>query len=262
MTQLSGYGEIVQGQISEGRVNQPEPFTSDELASTLDRLQEASHYAQWVGGLIVPHLRGSVLEIGAGIGTLSDQIAPLADSLHLCEPHKESFLKLNLKYSEEAHISVSAHSIEEVHTLGRFDTIIMVNVLEHIDNDHEAINELHRLLNPGGKLILFVPAFQGLYSKFDAQIGHHRRYRSRTLKELFDSRRWHVDTLHYVNAPGFFLWWLGMRVLGMSPATSSLTTLFDRLAVPIIRRVESLVTPPLGQSLFCVAQCHTSSTGN
>jgi hypothetical protein len=90
-------------------------------------------------------------------------------------------------------------------------------------------------------------------SEFDRKIGHHRRYRRASLTAVLPTEHWQIDTIRYVNAPGFFLWWLGMRILKLSPATSPLTKIFDRYAVPVIRRIETSVTVPFGQSLFAVA---------
>jgi SAM-dependent methyltransferase len=226
-------------------------FTSGELTGALDKLAEASNYADWITDLITPHVSGRVLEIGAGIGTISSRLVPHCDHLYVAEPHPASFVGLTARFASETSVTVSSKELPNLTDLNR---MVMVNVLEHISDDAATVDKLHDMLTPGGKLILFVPAFPLLHSRFDDQIGHHRRYRKASLLAVLPGDNWEIDTMRYVNAPGFFLWWLGMRILKLSPADSAMTTIFDRYAVPIIRAIESKMAPPFGQSIFAVAR--------
>lgn len=231
-------------------------FTSEDLARTLDRLDDAHNYADWVAALITPHLSGRVLEIGAGIGSMSARIRPHADTLVIGEPHHESYLALTRRFDGDHSVTVTADELSSIavnEDAERFDAVVMVNVLEHIADDLAAATHLHHLLHPGGRLIIFVPAFEALMSNFDRRIGHHRRYRRSSLERALPHTHWQIDTMHYVNAPGFVLWWLGMRILRLNPATSPATRLFDRYVVPRLRTIETWRTPPCGQSLFVVA---------
>jgi SAM-dependent methyltransferase len=244
-------------------------FTSEDLARTLDRLDDAHNYAGWIADLITPHLGPYVLEVGAGIGSMSALIRPHTTTLVICEPHAASMSALQQRFGDDPAIRLWSHQVSELPDLPRtdetsncesgFDAVVLVNVLEHIENDAEAIANLHRMLKPGGRLILFVPAFNALMSDFDRKIGHHRRYRRASLTTVLPEHQWQIHTMRYTNAPGFFLWWLGMRILRLSPATSPLTKLFDRYAVPVIRRIETRFAMPFGQSIFAVA--HSRSPG-
>jgi len=244
-------------------------FTSEDLARTLDRLDDAHNYAGWIADLITPHLVPYVLEVGAGIGSMSALIRPHTTTLVICEPHGASMSALQQRFGDDPAITLWSHEVSELPELPRsdescpdqsdsdesgFDAVVLVNVLEHIENDAEAVASLHRMLKPGGRLILFVPAFSALMSEFDRKIGHHRRYRPASLTAVLPLQQWQIHTMRYINAPGFFLWWLGMRILKLSPATSPLTKLFDRYAVPVIRRIETRYAMPFGQSIFAVAQ--------
>jgi SAM-dependent methyltransferase len=232
-------------------MSEHDSYSSSELAGTLNKLAAASNYADWISDLITPHISGQVLEIGAGLGTISSRLIPHADHLYLAEPHPTSFSGLTARFASHASVTVSS---EELPNLTDLHSVVMVNVLEHIRDDAATVDKIHHMLAPGGKLILFVPAFPALHSRFDDHIGHHRRYRKASLLKVLPEEAWKIDTMCYVNAPGFFLWWLGMRVLKLSPADSAMTAIFDRYAVPVIRAIESRLTPPFGQSIFAVVR--------
>lgn len=242
------------GGVTRGQDQYPEGlYSSHELDSTLDRLQEATHYTAWILDLISPFVDGRVLEIGAGIGTVSQGLQPHSRHLFLAEPHHRSFTQLSERFHTHDDVTLLKADLSDLKTINGLDAVVMVNVLEHIDSDGDATAQIRTMLNTGGRLILFVPAFPVLYSRFDAEIGHFRRYRKKSLLNVLPADQWKVETLHYVNAPGFVLWWAGMRLLRMSPAESRFTGIFDRHVVPTLRRLESRWRPPFGQSLFLVA---------
>jgi hypothetical protein len=103
-------------------------------------------------------------------------------------------------------------------------------------------------------MVLWVPAFEALYGKFDQRVGHYRRYRKNELLALVHNVGFQQVTARYTNMPGFFAWWLFVRVLRLSPTGSRLTSFHDRYFIPVIRRVERFIRPPVGQSLLVVAQ--------
>ncbi len=103
-------------------------------------------------------------------------------------------------------------------------------------------------------MVLWVPAFEALYGKFDQRIGHYRRYRRNELLALVHHVGFQQVTARYTNIPGFFAWWLVVRVLGRAPTAGRLASTYDRYFIPVIRRVERFVRPPIGQSLLVVAQ--------
>ena len=91
---------------------------------------------------------------------------------------------------------------------------MLLNVLEHIPDDHRALGDIYESLAPGGKIVLWVPAFEALYGKFDERIGHYRRYRRNQLLALVHNAGFQQVSARYTNMPGFFAWWLVVRVLG------------------------------------------------
>ncbi len=156
--------------------------------------------------------------------------------------------------SEYPNVIVVTAELDGTAAPGSYDTVVLLNVLEHIPDDHQALGDIYESLAPGGKMILWVPAFEALYSKFDQRIGHYRRYRRNELLDLVHNVGFGQSTARYANLPGFFAWWLVVRVLRRSPTAGRLASIYDRFFIPVIRRVERVVRPPIGQSLLVIAQ--------
>ncbi len=219
----------------------------------LENLEHAKNYADWILELIAPHISGRILEVGAGRGTFSGYFA---DHGHLTalEPSVAHSEALRERLKDHANVVVVTAQLDGTAAPGSYDTVVLLNVLEHIPDDHQALGDIYESLAPGGKMVLWVPAFEALYGKFDQRIGHYRRYRRNQLLALVHNVGFQQVTARYTNMPGFFAWWVIVRVLGRTPTSSRLATTYDRYFIPVIRRVERFVRPPIGQSLLVVAQ--------
>jgi SAM-dependent methyltransferase len=230
-----------------------EAEADEELQETLESLDDAVNYADWIVHLLGPYLDGRILEIGAGHGTMSERLARFGP-LTASEPSESAHAVLNSRFDLDDGISVlRADALGAVD--GRsFDAIVMINVLEHIEDDAGTVKALAGSLNPQGHLVLYVPAFPLLYSKFDRRIGHHRRYRRRGLVRLLRDAGLELVETRYVNLPGAILWFLSARLLRMTPTRRWSAILYDRVAVPVVRRVEAVLPIPFGQSLLCVGR--------
>jgi hypothetical protein len=110
------------------------------------------------------------------------------------------------------------------------------------------------ILEPRGKVILIVPAFPALYGPIDAKLGHHRRYEKRGFAALARRAGLKVVTLNYMNSIGFIGWWINAKLLPRQAQSESQIRIFDRAIVPVMSRLESLVRPPFGQSIFAVLE--------
>src|SRR5215470_2035667 len=128
--------------------------------------------------------------------------------------------------------------------------LVAVNVLEHVEDDVAGLRAAHTLVRPGGRVVIFVPAFEFAMSRFDRAIGHYRRYTTRTLQQAFVAAGLNVERCHYVNAPGLVAWTVGMKWLRQEPREGRVLHAWDGLVIPVTRRVESRVRPPFGQSAF------------
>jgi len=225
----------------------------EELTTTLDSLDGATNYADWIYSMMEPHLGQKVLEVGAGHGTLTDRLMQ-GRCVTATDVSPRCVAMLEEKYRDDPEVDVKFCDIEQDVEPGPFDSVVLVNVLEHLDDDEKALRRLREALRPGGSLLLFVPAFERLYSDFDRRIGHRRRYHRRALADVVTSAGLDPVDIHYVNSLGVAAWWLVAKKLRRTPADGPLVATFDRAVVPTLRRMEERYTPPFGQSLLCVAR--------
>ena len=135
-----------------------------------------------------------------------------------------------------------------------YRSAVLVNVLEHIEDDVSALHELYRILEPGGALSIFVPALPALYSELDRIFGHFRRYTGRELREKVKNVGFEAIDLRYFDLLGVLPWWLINRVMGTTEFHDGLARTYDRFFVPLGRGLESLARPPIGKNLLCIAR--------
>jgi 2-polyprenyl-3-methyl-5-hydroxy-6-metoxy-1,4-benzoquinol methylase len=224
-----------------------------ELSSVLSVLEGADNYADWIYRLIRPYLGERVLEVGAGHGALTERLRRDAH-VTATDLSKRCIDALASRFAGDDHVEVMQADVAALGARRReFDSVVLVNVLEHIDDDVTALVELRDLLRPGGRICVFVPAFEGLYSDFDRRIGHRRRYRRSQLVTAFDRAGLGVVEARYVNTVGALAWWLTARQMGRVPTRPWSVQVYDRF-VPTIRRLEADRNPRFGQSLLCVGE--------
>jgi SAM-dependent methyltransferase len=225
-----------------------------ELAATLDNLDGADNYAGWIFELIEPYLGNEVLEIGAGHGTFTEMLARKAKRVVASDLSERCVSRLRERFSAEESVKILHGSVDSAAAHGPFDSVILINVLEHIEDDDSALRELRgRLLRPGGRVVLWVPAFSLLYSDFDRRIGHYRRYRRPGLRKQLTDAGYEVLDVRYVNAVGAVAWLVLARFLRRTPTHGTPVKIFDRYFVPQLKRLERRWRPPFGQSVLAVA---------
>ena len=137
---------------------------------------------------------------------------------------------------------------------GSHSAVVAFNVLEHIEDDMGALRSAQKLVRPGGAIVMLVPAFGFATSRFDRDIGHHRRYTKETLGAAYRDSGIDVELLAYVNAPGLLAWVVAMKWFKREPGEGVLLRAWDSFVVPVARRVEALKSPPFGQSLLAVGR--------
>jgi SAM-dependent methyltransferase len=221
------------------------------LVDVLSDLEGADRYVDWIVSLCAPSLRGQILEVGAGQGTYTERLTAFGEVTAL-EPSRVQHSRLVERLANVPAATAVAGTLDSLDDGEAFDAAVMINVLEHIEDDVAALQRCAGLLDPGGTMCIWVPAYELLYSRFDHEIGHFRRYRKQELVDRMRSAGFEVTTAHYANLPGFFAWLLIVRLAGRRPTSGRLATIYDRRFVPLIRRVESRLRPPFGQSLFAV----------
>ena len=217
-------------------------------------LREAKNYRAALLHDFSPYLRGDVLEVGAGIGQMSETLLnhPAVESLTSIVPNSAFCTQIRTRLPRLDLIEGTIADLPEGHSC---NAILSVNVLEHIEHDAEELRAYHALLKPAnGALCLFVPARQEIYAPIDRDFGHFRRYSRRGLESKLRSAGFESIQIRYYNLVGYFLWWLSFCILKQRTFNPSSVRLFDRVAFPVIHRVESkLLHPPIGQNLLVIA---------
>ena len=219
----------------------------------LEVLSRLDNYHDWIVEEFGGAIGGDVLEVGAGAGAISRRLTALAATLTLIEPCPS----LSAQLGPTLGVPVVPESLEQflAHESGRrFDTIVSVNVLEHIEDDVAALCGLRSHLRDDGALCLFVPALPWLYSSFDRTVGHHRRYTRRSLASALSNAGFVTERLDYFDAPGALAWAIVCRVLGRTDFQAGPVDLYDRWIVPVTRGIESRLRPSIGKNIIAVAR--------
>jgi SAM-dependent methyltransferase len=222
-----------------------------ELRGTLESLDGAERYAAWIESKLAPHLVGDILEVGAGHGTFTERLAKYGRVV-ATEKSQANLDALRQRFAGRRDVEV-LHA-DAVPKERRFGAAVLVNVLEHIEDDVGALADVRERLHPGGVVLVYAPALPELMSDFDRAIGHYRRYERASLMTTAYRAGLEVMSVDYVNSVGALAWWLVARQLGRAPTGGASVKVYDSLVVPWLRRVEEKVKPPVGQSLFLVAR--------
>jgi SAM-dependent methyltransferase len=224
-----------------------------ELAETLDNLDGADNYAAWIFEQVEPHLGDAVLEVGAGHGTFTEILSARGARVVATDVSQRCADVLRERFAGDARVTVVHGGADAVAGLPPFDSAVLINVLEHIPDDDVALQDLAATLKPGGRLILWVPAFQLLYSDFDRKIGHHRRYRKGELRAQLTRAGYDVAEIRYVNSVGALAWLVVARLMHRAPTGGRSVKIYDSYFVPVLKRLEGRRGVPFGQSVFAVA---------
>ncbi|MBE9061948.1 bifunctional 2-polyprenyl-6-hydroxyphenol methylase/3-demethylubiquinol 3-O-methyltransferase UbiG [cf. Phormidesmis sp. LEGE 11477] len=222
-----------------------------------DHLQSATHYTQWIFAQLQPYIKGRTLEVGCGSGNFTALIAQNCSEL-LAVDLDEAYAgqtrsRLQSDPNASAHVKVITADATTMEFAQTFDTIIMLDVLEHIKDDTAVLAKLRQMLAPGGSLIIKVPALESLYNSLDQAVGHHRRYTPATLRTALNQAAYTQSELSYFNLVGIAGWWLNGMKSRVTPPGEQVGW-FDR-CVPLFQALESRLGCPMGLSLFAVAKC-------
>jgi len=235
----------------------PEPLKIESQTSDFEfeALREARNYRAVLFEEFGQFLRGDVLEIGAGIGQLTQHLRQLPNvkrtmaiepGAAYCARHREQFPGHELIEGTVADLPPGTH----------WDAVLSVNVLEHIREDETELRRYAELLRlRRGVLCLFVPARPEIYAPIDRDFGHFRRYTAPELQAKLMRAGFDVEHLHYFNFTGYFAWWLNFCVLKKRTFEVGKVRFYDRAVFPIIHALESkFLRPPVGQSLIATAR--------
>ncbi len=226
-------------------------------AATLERMAVAPRYNRWMFERLRPWVGRRVLEIGAGIGNMSAFLMDQAgiDRVVLTDTEPFYLRRLRERFAGRPHVSVAELRLPAVdprHVAERLDTIVCLNVLEHIDDDRASLSALRTLLRPGGRVVLLVPALRALYGTLDRALGHVRRYVPDELSGKLRTAGFGVIHVEYFNLAGVPGWWLAGRVLRRRLIPTGALRWYDAL-VPLFR-LERFLPWRIGQSLIAIGE--------
>lgn len=220
-----------------------------------EALKQAENYRKRLLIEFGPHLKGDVIEVGAGIGQITTKVKalPSVQSVLAIEPDADFCQMFQAGVTD---IPVIRGTVSAVNPDSAWDGIVCINVLEHIEDDAAELKRYAKLLKQRhGHLCLFVPARPEIYAPIDKDFGHFRRYMLSELRNKLDAAGFKIVRLQYFNVTGYFAWWLNFCVLKKRKFEVCSVRLFDRVIFPVTSTIESwLPAPPFGQSLLAVAE--------
>lgn len=220
----------------------------------LEAMSFAGNYHRWILRELRPYLGRSVAEVGAGVGSFSRLILEAGiDRLKAYEPSQNMYPELQKALGRNPRATAVNAFFGSVSTSECFDSILYVNVLEHIEDDESEIAKAREALNPDGHLLIFVPALSWLYSELDRQVGHFRRYTKPGLVDLTRRAGLRVVKAQYFDVAGIIPWYVNFVLLKNTIGSGSVS-LYDKVVVPVMRNLESLVPPPIGKNVLLVAR--------
>lgn len=220
----------------------------------LDLFRHAINWKKYVAKEIKPYIIGDVAEVGAGPGNFSPFL--MRDDLRswtFIEPdgrYSQSLSELGVKGLTTTIVKATLAQLPGAKT---FDSIIYLDVLEHIANDRQEVKEITKHLNPGGFAIVLCPAFNFLFSPFDAAIGHHRRYKKHDLLRLMPPEMTLI-ACYYLDSAGFLASAMNKTLLKQSYPTIRQIKFWDRMLVPLSRFSDSFFSNYFGRSVLLIAQ--------
>jgi SAM-dependent methyltransferase len=247
----------------QGLCNEPKTERFDYPGRELEAMDSAANYHRWILEIFAPFLGERLVEVGAGLGTFSQLILERhrCHTLSLVEPSNVMYeglvanaRRLSKVTSIDTYHGTFPQCARLIKSKQAPDSIIYVNVLEHIADDKLELEMIRETLSPSGHVFLFVPAFAWLFGAFDERVGHLRRYTKSEVEEKLKDAGFKLVLSRYFDLPGIGPWWVKYCLLKSATMEPAGVRLYDRFVVPAARRIESIISPPLGKNVIAIAQ--------
>jgi len=224
---------------------------------TLWRVRMMKNNNRWVFEQIKPYLGKDVLEVGSGIGNISQFLVHPKKKLILTDIKEEYLSFLRKRFAANQNVTVFACDIARRSSckklLVKNDTVICINVLEHIKNDNQALKNIYKMLKKNGRLVLVVPALKILYGSLDKKLGHFRRYQKKELVKKLKRQNFKIEKVCYHNFVSSFGWFINSRLLNKEIMSVFQVKLVDKF-IPYFAKIEKEVKIPFGLSLIVIAR--------
>ena len=229
----------------------------DPTVDNLEMMADAINYQNWIYSQFEKHIGSRIVEMGAGIGNytkllLNKELIVAVDNCSPCIEYMKNRFSNN-KNIIPLKMDISKSDVNDL-ALYKPDTIICLNVLEHIQEDEEALSYMYNTLVKDGKLLLLVPAFKCLFGGVDLLVGHCRRYQKKELREKLTRAGFKIRDLYFMNSIGMAGWFLNNRILKRNEQPSSQVMFFDKFVVPWLSNLERFIRVPFGLSLIAIAE--------
>ena len=226
------------------------------LTATLTQLAELDKYNYWLYQQIEQAVGNRVLEVGSGTGNITQFLCAGDRDVMATDVVPGYRNELHRRFNGNPRLSIgtfdlTATASEEFRAF-RFDTVVCLNVLEHIEDDLFALEQMRQVLAPGGRLALLVPAHRLLYGEFDRAVGHFRRYERSEITALLRRSGFAVHELKFFSLLAMLPWFINGRIFKRDYLPVGQANLANRL-VPLLK-LEKLIGPPCGLSLIAIAQ--------
>jgi glycosyltransferase involved in cell wall biosynthesis len=217
---------------------------TDSGPETLEEFANAPKFNAWMADMIRPYVKNRVLEIGAGIGNLTSALLKDHPRWITADIHPDHLSKLHEKFRQSSNVEICRCDLtnpEDFSKLaGAVDSVVCLNVLEHVQDDLIGLRNIHSALSPGGRAVVLVPHGQDIYGTMDEALGHFRRYSQEELKEKMRQAGFEVEELLEFNRVSRPAWYFSGRVMKRRSPGSGPLKLFDHL-VWLFRRVDPIL---------------------
>ena len=245
-----------------GKITNKNTEVADFLGySTLSSISNADKFNRWMYDSIRPFCKGRILEIGGGIGNISECFLNEGDKLMVSELQLEYCEIIRKRFDNHPNLQgvIAMDIVDPVFDtkyaslFGSFDSVFALNVVEHIQDDQKAIANCKKLLKKGGHLVILVPAFQSLFNHFDTALGHFRRYTARSLRLVFEVNNLPVVHYQYFNLIGIAGWWVSGSLFRKKIIPEGQMKLYN-FFVPAFRIIDKTTNKWLGLSVIMVGK--------
>lgn len=230
----------------------------DVGAITLRRMATLRSYNRWLHERFEPYLGQRILEVGSGVGNQTQYFVDDCEKVVASDIERHYLRELVGRFPDRQNLRVASYAFplrdgdREELAGERLDTVVCLNVLEHIEDDRSTLRDFATVLQPGGHLVLLVPALEGLYGTLDKHLSHYRRYGADQLRAAVTEAGFEVETIRFLNRPAVLGWWLNSRVLKRRVMPKSQLTAFKWL-MPLLK-LEEKRPPSFGLSLLVLAR--------
>ncbi len=227
--------------------------------ATLAKLKSLDYFNSWMYDTIKPYLKGNIIEVGCGLGTFSERVVyDFPQSIiYLIDINSEYIQMVRKRFQNKPNVTVGAINLENfqeiIHLNTQFDSCFSLNVLEHIENDVQVLENVYHILRKNGRFVFLVPAHRQLYNSLDIALDHYRRYTKNEIKAKVAQTKFKLVNIFYFNTLAIFGWYLTGEVFKRTSINGIGVRLFDKL-IYLKRRLGLSLRGKIGISLIAILQ--------